>query len=164
MSTATGTTGRSGRPAVSLAVNTALPRGTENATTLPLNITARTVSDHSPRLKTVAPRHALWTEAGRTGRRGPRAVRRVDTEEVQPGRESATNLRHLTVENHALDQLLKSSSASRQIATTGRHGQNGRAVLSCVASNHSIKGTGNVYWKTAWFTERTSSNTARENQ
>lgn len=59
MSTATGTTGRSGRPAVSLAVNTALPRGTENATTLPLNITARTVSDHSPRLKTVAPRHAV---------------------------------------------------------------------------------------------------------
>ena len=60
----------------------------------------------------------LWTEAGPIGRLGPRAARRVDTEEVRPGRESATNLRRPTVENHAVDQLPKSSSVLRQIAVS----------------------------------------------
>ena len=57
-------------------------------------------------------------EDGQIGLLGPRAVRRVDMGEVQPGRESATNLRHHTVENLAMDLLLKSSSASRPIAVS----------------------------------------------
>ena len=59
MSTATGTTGQNGRVAALLVENTASPRGTENVTILPLNITARTAPDRSPKLRTVALRHAV---------------------------------------------------------------------------------------------------------